>query len=132
MPIRIRITVIFTLLVALVLTIVCLSVYFFSYTLRVNTIQTRLINKAITIGNLLDQSDFSAEKLVSRIESSTFLSYSDKVTQVYDYNNNKTYEYKENAKSFVSIAPELLKQARLQEKIFFKIHNIYQSIYGIE
>src|SRR4051794_28163870 len=99
MPIRIRITVIFTLLVALVLTIVCLSVYFFSYTLRVNTIQTRLINKAITIGNLLDQSDFSAEKLVSRIESSTFLSYSDKVTQVYDYNNNKTYEYKENPKS---------------------------------
>lgn len=121
MSVRIRITLLFTLLIALVLAIVCVSVYFFSHTLRVNTIETRLTNKVITIGNLLEQSVFFPEKLVSRIDSSTFLSYSNKVTQSYDYNNHKTYEYKEDFRSPITIAPEVLTQARLRGKVFFKI-----------
>ena len=121
MPVRIRITLIFTLLVAFVLTLVCVSVYYFSYTLRLNNIESRLINRSITIGNLLGQSDFFTNKMVRRIDSLTYLSYTNKIIQAYDDKNNKIYEYKDQPKSFISIAPELLKQARINKKVFFKI-----------
>src|SRR5438067_8337403 len=121
MPVRIRITLIFTLLVAFVLTLVCVSVYYFSYTLRVNNIESRLISRAITIGNLLGQSDFFTNKMVRRIDSLTYLSYTNKIIQAYDDKNNKIYEYKDQPKSFISIAPELLNQARVNKEVFFKI-----------
>jgi signal transduction histidine kinase len=121
MSVRITITILFTLLVALVLTVVCLSVYFFSYTLRVNTIQTKLTNKAITIGNLLSESHVFSRELVRKIDSLTFLSYTNKIIQAYDSENNKIYEYKDQPRNFVSVAPELLKQARIKEKVFFRI-----------
>lgn len=123
MPVRIRITIIFTLLVAFVLTLVCGSVYYFSYTLRENNIETKLVNKAITIGNLLSEPNVFSAGLVRKIDSLTYLSYSYKVIQGYDYNNNKIYEYKDEPKNYLSIAPELLKQARINKKIFFNLGN---------
>ena len=56
MPVKLRITLLFTLLVVAILTLVCASVYYFSYTNRIKDIQTRLANRAI--------SQFQAAELV--------------------------------------------------------------------
>ncbi len=123
MPVRTRITLLFTLLVVLILTLVCISVYYFSSTLRVNAIKTKLTNKAITIGSLLNQSDFFSNELVRRIDSSTSMSYTDKIIQAYNYKNNKIYEYNDYPKHFmpIKISPELLNEARVKGRVFFYI-----------
>ena len=71
MPVRIHITLLFTLLVAIILTFVCASVYYFSYSLRVSTIKAKLTDRAITIGRLLDNPDIFSNQLIERIDSVT-------------------------------------------------------------
>jgi two-component system sensor histidine kinase ArlS len=66
MPVKIRITLLFTLLVWAILTLVCLSVYYFSYTNRIKDIQTRLANRAITTGRLLSQGGIFDQALIRR------------------------------------------------------------------
>jgi two-component system, OmpR family, sensor histidine kinase ArlS len=121
MSVRVRITIIFTLLVAVILALASISVYYFSYNLRVSSIESRLTNRAITIGNLLQQSAFFSNELVKKIDSSSYLAYTNKVIQAYDYKNNKIYEYRDKPESFITVAPELLKEARIKKKIFFKV-----------
>jgi len=58
MPVKIRITLLFTLLVVGILTLVCGSVYYFSYINRLKDIRTRLTNRAITTGRLLSQGGY--------------------------------------------------------------------------
>ncbi len=85
MPVRIRITLVFTVLVFIILTLVCSSIYYFSYTSRVNTIKTRLTNRAITFGRLLSRSEVFSNELVKRIDSLTSIAYTNRVIQAYDY-----------------------------------------------
>jgi signal transduction histidine kinase len=121
MPVRIRITLLFTLLVALILTLVCVSVYQFSALQRKNNIKTRLTNRAITTANLLQQSNFFSTELVRKIDSSTSLAYKNKVIQAYDYKNNKIYEFKDNGKVTLELRPEILNEARIKGNVFFNI-----------
>ncbi|MGI8637302.1 MAG: sensor histidine kinase, partial [Segetibacter sp.] len=123
MPVRIRITLLFTLLVAVILTLVCVSVYYFSYNLRVNYIETRLTNKAITVGNLLNQSNFFSTEMVRKIDSSTSLAYTNEVIQAYDSKNNKIYEYRDNSKAIFKLRPEILSKARIKGRVFFDVGN---------
>ena len=91
MPVRLRITLLFALLVFIILSIVCGGVYYFSYTSRINNIKSRLTNRAITTARLLSQKEIFDQKLVQRIDSSTTISLKNKVVQAYDYNDRKTY-----------------------------------------
>src|SRR3954452_18591071 len=93
MPVRIRIMLVFTLLVCLILSLVGFSIYYFSYTSRMDTIKTRLTNRAITFGRLLSRSEVFSGELVKRIDSLTSLAYTNRSIQAYDYKNNKFYEY---------------------------------------
>lgn len=121
MPVRIRITLLFTLLVAIILTLVCASVYYFSYSLRVSTIKAKLTNRAITIGRLLNNPDIFSNPLIERIDSATSLAYRDKVIQVYDYKSNIVYKYSDNPKDSITISSKLLNEARARGNIFFNI-----------
>ena len=121
MPVKIRITLVFTSLVAVILALVCMSIYYFSYTRRVDSIESKLTNRAITIGSLLNQSVFFSNNLVRKIDSTTFLAYTDKIIQAYNAENKKIYEYNDNPASELEIAPKLLDQARKKKKVFFSI-----------
>lgn len=93
MPVRIRITLLFTLLVFVILSLVCASAYYFFYSSRIHTNKVRLRNRAITIGRLLSRSDVFSNELVQRIDSATSMAYINKVIQAYDHKNQKIYEY---------------------------------------
>jgi hypothetical protein len=81
MPVRVRITLIFSLLVFIILAIVCTGIYYFSFQTRINNIKSRLTNRAITTGRLLSQQEIFDKDLIKLIDSSTTLSYKNKTVQ---------------------------------------------------
>lgn len=123
MPVRIKITLLFTLLAAFILMLVAGATYYFSYTLRIRTIKTKLTNRAITIGRLMSQTDVFSNQLIKRIDSSTSIGYVAETIQAYDYKNKRVYESGDYPKDTISISPAVLRDARIEGSIFFYIGN---------
>jgi two-component system, OmpR family, sensor histidine kinase ArlS len=121
MPIRLRITILFVTLVIIILGIVCTGVYYFSYTARINTITTRLTNRAITTARMLEQQEIFDQKLVQRIDSLTTISLKNKTVQAYDYKNNKIYSYSDVNGDTLHIPDDVLDEARVNGNYYFTI-----------
>lgn len=112
MAVRTRITLLFTLLVVGILTLVCASVYYFSYTNRIKDIQTRLANRAITTGRLLSQRGVFDEALIRKIDASTSMAMKDKVIEAYDKANRLIYWYSDNPADTLRTDSNVLAKAR--------------------
>ena len=120
MPVRTRITLLFTLLVVGILTLVCASVYYFSYTNRIKDIQTRLSNRAITTGRLLSQGGIFDQALIRKIDSSTSVAMRDKVVEAYDNFNHRIYWYSDHPADTLRTDTTVLDKARKsKERIYF-------------
>ncbi|HWJ30028.1 MAG TPA: HAMP domain-containing protein, partial [Flavisolibacter sp.] len=119
MPVRIRITLVFFLLVFVILGIVCSSVYYFSATSRSNNIQRRLTNRAITTGRLLSQSEVFDRALIARIDSSTTMSMKNKVVEAFDSNNQRIYFYSDVQDDNLEIDKDLLDRTREKGHVYF-------------
>jgi len=118
MPVRVRITLIFSLLVFFILSLVCSGIYYFSYEARINNIKTRLANRAITTARLLSQEVFD-KTLVQRIDSSTTLSFKNKTVQAYNYQNRRVYRYSDDPDDTVHVDAKTLDDARVKGHIYF-------------
>ena len=119
MPVRLRITLLFSLLVFFILSLVCAGIYYFSYEGRIQTIKSRLTNRAITTARLLSQREIFDRDLVRRIDSSTTLSLKNKVVQTYNDQNRKVYNYSDVSGDTLRITPELLEKARAEGSFYF-------------
>lgn len=123
MPVRIRITLLFAFLVFIILSIVCTGIYYFSYRSRMERIESKLTNRAITTARLLSQKEIFDQQLIQRIDSLTTLSLKDKSVQAYDNQNNKIYTYSNIEGDTLPINQEILNKARANGNIFFTINN---------
>lgn len=124
MPVRTRITLLFTLLVVGILTLVCVSVYYFSYTNRIKDIQTRLANRAITTGRLLSQGGIFDQALIRKIDSSTSVAMKDKVVEAYDNGDKRIYWYSDTPADTLRTDKTVLNKARnSKESIYFRQGN---------
>jgi two-component system, OmpR family, sensor histidine kinase ArlS len=112
MPVKFRITLLFTLLVWGILTLVCASVYYFSYTNRIKDIQTRLDNRAITTGRLLSQGGIFDQALIRKIDASTSVAMRDKVVEAYDASDNRIYWYSDNISDTIRTDRHVIDHAR--------------------
>ena len=121
MPVRLRITLLFTALGFLILSLVCVSVYYFSYTSRINSIQSRLTNRAITTARLLSQAEIFDKSLIQRIDSSTTITLKNKIVQAYDYQNHRIYNYRDRPADTLSISKQILDDSRVNTSVFFEI-----------
>ena len=119
MPVRLRITLLFSLLAFIILSVVCISIYYFASELRLNNIKSRLTNRAITTGRLLSQSEIFDEKLVSRIDSSTSISLKSKTVQAYNSKNQKIYDYSDRPGDTLAINMSILEEARRNRSYYF-------------
>jgi signal transduction histidine kinase len=120
MAVRTRITLLFTLLVVAILTLVCASVYYFSYTNRIKDIQTRLANRAITTGRLLSQRGVFDEALIRKIDASTSMAMKDKVIEAYDNTNRLIYWYSDTPGDTLRTDSNVLYRARKSDdRIYF-------------
>jgi len=112
MPVKIRITLLFTLLVVGILTLVCGSVYYFSYTNRIADIRIRLTNRAITTGRLLSQGGVFDQALLRKIDASTSMAMQDKVMEAYDSADRKVYWYSDGPEDTLSVVKEVIERVR--------------------
>ena len=123
MPVRLRITLLFSLFAFIILTVVCGGIYYFSYQSRIDTIKTRLTNRAITTARLLSQREIFDRDLVRRIDSSTTLAMKAKTVQAYDYQNRKIYSYSDVPGDTLVISSDVLDNARVSGRFFFSEGN---------
>jgi len=123
MPVRFRITFLFSGLVFLILGLVCVAIYYISYTSRINNIKTRLTNRAITTARLLSQSEVFDRQLVQRIDSATTMAMKDKTVQAYDYTNTRFYLYSDRSNDTIVIDHSILNEARINKEIYFTVGN---------
>jgi signal transduction histidine kinase len=124
MPVKMRITLLFTLLVWGILTLVCASVYYFSYTNRIKDIQTRLANRAITTGRLLGQGGVFDQALIRKIDASTSVAMRDKVVEAYDGFDKRIYWYSDAIADTIRTDRAVIDRARAEKSpIYFKQGN---------
>ena len=119
MPVRTRITLLFTLMVLAILTLVCGSVYYFSFTNRIKDIQTRLTNRAITTGRLLSQTGVFDRKLIRKIDASTSVAMRDKVVEAYDSLDRRIYSYSDNPQDSIRTDRSAIDKARTKGSVYF-------------
>jgi two-component system, OmpR family, sensor histidine kinase ArlS len=119
MPVRLRITLLFSLLVFIILGVVCGSIYFFSYKSRIKAIEKRLTNRAITTARLLSQSGYFDRRMVGRIDSLTTLSLTNKSVQAFNSQDQKLYDYADAPADTLHITAEMLEDARAQSSYYF-------------
>ncbi|NTS43510.1 HAMP domain-containing histidine kinase [Flavisolibacter sp. BT320] len=119
MPVRLRITLLFSLLVFVIFSLVCLGIYFFSFRSRQQTIQQRLTNRAITTARLLSQQEIFDLERIRQIDSFTTIALKNKIVQAYDYQNARFYSYKDNASEEFNVSTDILDDARYAGSVFF-------------
>lgn len=120
MPVRLRITLLFTLLAFVILGVVCSGVYYFSYTSRLHTITNRLTNRAITTARLLSQREAFDRDLILRIDSLTTITLKNKTVQAYDHLDQKFYSYSDIPGDTLSVEKDILDDARVKGEVYFK------------
>jgi two-component system, OmpR family, sensor histidine kinase ArlS len=121
MGIKLRITLLFTLLAMVILLLVCGSVYYFSYRGRLTDIQTRLIGNAITTGRLLSESSIFDENLLQKIDSASSPSMPNKVIEMYDSLGNRSYWYSDTPSDSIAVPKELLRKAWERQVVYFRV-----------
>ena len=119
MPVRLRITLLFSLFAFIILGVVCSSIYYFSYQTRLNGIKTRLTNRAITTARLLSQQEIFDKEVVRQIDSLTTISLKRKTVQAYDYQNQRIYTYSDQPGDTIHIDREILNNARVKGNHYF-------------
>jgi two-component system, OmpR family, sensor histidine kinase ArlS len=119
MPVRLRITLLFTISVFTILLIVGSIVYYIFYQNRLDTVKARLTNRANNIDSLLKQTDVFNNQLIQKINTVTAAVIRDKELQVYDDHNRKIYGYSDRLTDTLMIDTTLLDLARIKENIYF-------------
>lgn len=123
MPVRLRITLLFTLLVFIILGLVSASVYYFSTASRIDLVKNRLINRAITTARLLSETDVFTQQDVQRIDSLTTISLQRKIVLAYNKNNRILYSYSDLKNDSLNISSSILKNARSKGSLYFSSGN---------
>ncbi|MGV3656952.1 MAG: sensor histidine kinase, partial [Chitinophagaceae bacterium] len=118
MPVRLRITLLFTALVFVILSLVCGIIYYVSYTGRINNITMRLTNRAVTTARLLSQVEVFDPRLVQRIDAATTLSLKNKSVQAFDYKNHPVYTYSDVPGDTLAIDKKTLDEARIKGRLY--------------
>ena len=121
MPVRLRITLLFSLLVFIILSLVCSVIYYISAEGRTENIANRLRNRAITTARLLSQREIFDQTLIRQIDSLTTLSLKNKVVQAYDEQNRLVYRYSDVPGDTMAISAANLASTRQQQSLFFRI-----------
>ncbi|HET7898744.1 MAG TPA: histidine kinase dimerization/phospho-acceptor domain-containing protein, partial [Flavisolibacter sp.] len=119
MPVRLRITLLFSLLAFAILSLVCITIYSISSQARVENIKRRLANRAITTARLLSQREIFDETLIRRIDSLTTLSLKDKSVQAYNEQNRLIYRYSDAPNDTIAVTKARLQAVRESGQLYF-------------
>ncbi|RYD99262.1 MAG: HAMP domain-containing histidine kinase [Sphingobacteriales bacterium] len=123
MPIRLRITLLYSLIVFVILGLVCGGTYYISTQARVRLINSRLENRAFNTARLLSRDEVFNRSLVLQIDSLSRLTYSHKIVQAYSVTYEKVYSYTDQPGDTLRIERALLQRALNQGPVYFTSGN---------
>ena len=119
MHVRIKITLLFTVIMFLLLSLLCGYIYYSSYTIRLENSKAQLTNWALTTSHKLNQPDVYNQKFMKKIDSIPILFIKNKTVQAYNYLNKRIYTYSDNAADTIQITNEVLDKSRLDNIAYF-------------
>lgn len=119
MPVRIKITLIFTSIMSWLLLLLCSFIYYFFYTGRLENIKAHLTNHAVTTARMLDEPGVFSQALIKKIDSITLIPMKNKTVQAYNNRNEKIYSYNDRFTDSLQISNDILNKARADNVFFF-------------
>jgi two-component system, OmpR family, sensor histidine kinase ArlS len=123
MHVRIKITLLFTLITCILLGILCGFIYYFFYTTRLENIKAHLTNRALTTANILNDPATFSPALMKRIDSITIIPMENKTVQVYNSHNERIYTRSDLPNDTLHVTGDILNKARTDKKYFFSAGN---------
>jgi signal transduction histidine kinase len=121
MPVRLKITLVFSSIVFCILGLVFLIIYFFAAKNRRDYIDARLTSMAVTTGRFLTRSETFNPSLIQKIDSLTAIAFTHKTVQVYDEMNHKVYSFNDEEEDAVAVDASKLRDARRTTKLYAPI-----------
>ncbi|MEO8852551.1 MAG: HAMP domain-containing sensor histidine kinase [Ginsengibacter sp.] len=119
MHVRIKITLLFTLIMAILLALFCGSIYFFFENIRLRNIKTHLTNRVLTIAGMFNDPGNFDHELIKKIDSVTVIPMKDKTVQVYNSHNQIIYEDSDTPGDTIHVTNDILNKARMNTRYFF-------------
>ena len=120
MHVRLKITLLFAIIVFVLLSLICGYIYYASSTTRLENIKVLLTNRALTASHMLGRQDTLGLNLINKIDSVSVPSVKNKTVQAYNSLNERIYTYSDNAADILQIGNDVLDKSRLENIIFFK------------
>lgn len=117
MKIRIKLTLLFIVIVAIIITLASVAIYYSSADYRKDDFYNRLMNKAISTARLLIEVDEVNATLLRRIERDNPLSLPDEKIIIYNFNDEILFSTDEEQE--LSINSTLLDKVRLENQVKF-------------
>lgn len=121
MHVRIKITLLFTLIMLLLLALFCGFIYYFFYNSRLGNTRAHLSNYAISTANMLDEPEIFDRGLVNKIDSVTIIPLKHKAVQAYNNLNEKIYAYNDEQSDTLHVTGEILDKVRANKIYFFTV-----------
>lgn len=121
MAIKLKITLLLTLIMFMLLALLCGSIYYFSNNIRLENIKTQLTSRAMTTANMLRQPAVFDEEIMNKIDSAMVRPIKNKSIQAYNNYNEKIYFYSDAPEDTINIKNELLNESRVKKIIFFSV-----------
>jgi two-component system, OmpR family, sensor histidine kinase ArlS len=118
---RVKITLLFTMIMFLLLSLLCGFIYYFSYSSRIQDMETHLINRASVTANMLNRPDIFDHAFMNKMDSAILVSLKNKSIQAYNANNEKIYSFSDKPADTLNIINSILDEAR-------KINNFYFTV----
>ncbi|MEO9070592.1 MAG: HAMP domain-containing sensor histidine kinase [Ginsengibacter sp.] len=123
MHVRIKITLLFTLILSVLLAFFCGFIYYFFYSIRLENMKTHLTNHALTTANMLNDPGIFDHTMMKEIDSITVIPMQNKTIQVYNSNNERIYENSDMPNDTIHVTGDILNKARRDKKYFFTVGN---------
>ncbi|MEO8569882.1 MAG: HAMP domain-containing sensor histidine kinase [Ginsengibacter sp.] len=123
MHVRIKITLLFSLIMSVLLALFCGFIYYFFYSIRLENIKAHLTNHVLTTANMLNEPGTFDQTLMKKIDSITVIPMNNKTIQVYNSRNEKIYENSDRPNDTLHITDDILNKARTEKKYFFMVGN---------
>ncbi|HEY5405701.1 MAG TPA: HAMP domain-containing sensor histidine kinase [Ginsengibacter sp.] len=121
MHVRIKITLLFTLITGVLLALFCGFIYYFFYSIRLENMKAHLTNHVVTTANMLREPGTFNPTLMKKIDSITVIPMQNKTIQVYNSFNEKIYTDSDTPADTLRITDEILNKARIDKKYFFNV-----------
>jgi signal transduction histidine kinase len=121
MPVRLKITLVFSSIVFCILGLVFLIIYFYAAKNRRDYIDARLTSMAVTTGHFLSRAESFNPSLIEKIDSLTAVAFTHKTVQAYDQMNRKIYSFNDDEEDALPADNKELSDARATSKLYYLI-----------